>query len=89
MDDIDRWKTEIQIRLAAIEYLLVDLSARYHRLMGTPLEAVKLVNQDIILDKIGTHTSPELDPAMSDYGWGEFQDQVRALLEDIQEVLEK
>jgi len=87
MDENDKLRAETQIRLAAIEYLLVDLSARYHRLMGTPLEAVKLVNQDI-LDKIGTHTSPELDPAMSDYGWGEFQDKVRALLEDIQEVLE-
>jgi hypothetical protein len=75
---------KLQARLAAIEYMVANLYHRWHRLLGSTPEQIRLTHEKA-REMWSRQTIPDVDPAQADMMAGEVQ----AAVEDILTLIEQ
>ncbi len=78
---------KLEMRLAAIEYLVNDLWVKYYLLIGAPYDRIMTAHKNAI-EGLRKQTFPGLDPASSDFAASELEHAVRTLLGGQKEMLE-
>jgi len=77
---------ELELRLGAIEYLLTNLYVKHFQLIQAPKEAIVKANRDVVAE-IDAQTNPDLPAVWSDMFSQEFADEVRRLLDMVEEMM--
>jgi hypothetical protein len=74
---------KLEARIAAIEYMVMDLTVKFHRLIGAPHQAI-IQAHDQAQEMLSNSTIPGIDPAQSDAFLGEVEIAVQRLLSGIE-----
>jgi hypothetical protein len=79
---------KLEMRLAAIEFLVNDLWVKYYLLIRAPYDRIMFAHDNAI-EQLKRQTFPGLDPASSDLAASELEHAVRTLLSGQKEMLEE
>ena len=80
---VDKEKLDLEIRLTAIEYLLINMGKAVYLTAQVPAEKMREMRENAQKQLLG-ETSPGVDPSMGDHVGAELADRVEYLLGEIE-----
>jgi hypothetical protein len=83
---MDRQRLELEVRLAAIEYLLINIGKAVYLTAQVPNEKMREMREGA-RKRLLTETFPGLDPTMGDHVGAELADRVEYLLGEIEKLV--
>jgi hypothetical protein len=82
----DKEKIDLEIRLAAIEYLLINMGKAVYLTAQVPNEKMREMREGA-RKRLLSETFPGLDPTMGDHVGAELADRVEYLLGEIEKLV--
>ena len=80
---VDKEKLDLEIRLTAIEYLLINMGKAVYLTAQVPAEKMREMRESARTQLLG-ETFPGVDPSMGDHVGAELADRVEYLLGEIE-----
>ena len=81
---VDKEKLDLEIRLTAIEYLLINMGKAVYLTAQVPAEKMREMRENARTQLLLGETSPGVDPSMGDHVGAELADRVEYLLGEIE-----
>jgi hypothetical protein len=82
----DKEKIDLEIRLAAIEYVLINVTKAVYLTAGVPSDKMREMREGA-RTRLMAETFPDLDPSMGDHVGAELADRVEYLLGEIEKLV--